>query len=117
MSLPSIHLFCKSVLTHNDSAFNNYYNQVGDGIDTRDGAHTLVEANVFENTEKPLFSEGSSDGTIGGGYAVARNNDFGGVTNTVPSCNFTTPPYSYSLTSTGSVKSVVSYGAGANLSF
>lgn len=109
MSLPSIYLFCKSVLTHNHSIYNNYHNEIIDGIDTRDGAQLLVENNVFENTKKALFADG--------GYAVARGNDFGGATNTAPNGTFSTPPYSYSLTPTGSVKSTVSSGAGANLSF
>ena len=62
----------------------------------------MVENNVFFNTTAPMFS-------TYGGFAVSKGNDFGGASNTVP--------YTYSLTSTSSVKSTVISGAGAKLSF
>jgi hypothetical protein len=43
--------------------YNNNYNEVTDGINTRDGAQVLVEGNVFIGSFKPLYSDS--------GYAVA----------------------------------------------
>ncbi|CAA7269160.1 unnamed protein product [Cyclocybe aegerita] len=90
--------------------FNNVFDNIGDGINTRAGAQLLVENNVFSNAKKPLYS-------TDGGYAVARGNDFGGVANTAPAGTFTSAPYSYSLTAVGSVRSSVVSGAGQTLSF
>jgi len=75
------------------------------------GAQVLVENNVFQNVTKPIVSE-LSDAV---GYAVARNNDFGGAANTAPAGTFTTPPYTYSLIATTGVKASVLANAGANL--
>ncbi|KAA8893759.1 pectin lyase fold/virulence factor [Sphaerosporella brunnea] len=47
--------------------FNNYFESVSDGINTRDGAQLLVENNVFEDVKKPLYSTDD-------GYAVASGN-------------------------------------------
>lgn len=52
-----------------------------------------------------------------GGFAVSKGNDFGGAKNTAPSGSLNTVPYTYSLTSTSSVKSTVLSGVGAKLSF
>jgi pectate lyase len=86
---------------------------MNDGINTRVGAQLLVENNVWGGTcGDPLYS-------TDGGYAVARGNDFGvcSTGNTAPSGSLSSVPYSYSLTPTSNVKSVVTGGAGANLTF
>ena len=70
----------------------------------------MVENNVFFNTTAPMFS-------TFGGFAVSKGNDFGGASNTAPSGSLNTVPYTYSLTSTSSVKSAVLSGVGAKLSF
>lgn len=70
----------------------------------------MVENNVFFNTTAPMFS-------TFGGFAVSNGNDFGGASNTAPSGSLTNVPYTYSLTSTNSVKSIVLSGVGAKLSF
>jgi len=98
------------VLTQNPSIYNNYFDSVHLGIDTRDGAQLLVENNVFVNSPRPIYS-------TGGGYAVARGNDFGGASNDVPTGTLTAVPYTYSMSSSSSVKSIVLSGVGANLSF
>ncbi|ETW78398.1 polysaccharide lyase family 1 protein [Heterobasidion irregulare TC 32-1] len=91
--------------------FNNYYQTNNDGINTRDGAELLVENNVWTSDNKnPLYSTDE-------GYAVARGNNFGGLSNTAPTGTFTTAPYSYSLISASSVASTVKGSAGATLSF
>lgn len=95
------------------------------------GAQLLVENNVFTGVDKPLYATDE-------GFAVATGNDFGGGSNTAPvyvylpfapvtpsrsnfsisySGTFTSPPYSYSLLATSSVKSSVTANAGQLLSF
>jgi len=106
----------------NPSIYNNYFDSVQLGIESRDGSQLLVENNVFYNTTSPLFS------SYGGGFVVSKGNDFGGggtlaavpyiwsLDSTSPG-SLTTVPYTYSLTSTSSVKSTVLSGVGATLSF
>jgi pectate lyase len=50
--------------------YNNYYDNVSNGINTRDGAQVLVESNTFVGSKKPLYSTDD-------GFAVASGNDFG----------------------------------------
>lgn len=90
--------------------FNNVFDDNNDGINTRDGAQLLVENNVWTGTDKPLYSTDE-------GFAVAKGNDFGGAENTAPEGTFTSPPYSYSLIGTSSVRSSVVGNAGATLDF
>lgn len=90
--------------------FNSYFEAVNDGVNTRQGAQVLVENNVFSGSSKPLYSTDA-------GYAVAKNNDFGGASNTALAGTLNSVPYSYSLISTSSVKSSVVGSAGATLSF
>lgn len=92
------------------SIYNNYFDAVHLGIDTRDGAQLLVENNVFVGSPSPMYS-------TDGGYAFARGNDFGGASNKAPTGTLTAVPYAYSQCSTSSVKSIVLSGVGANLSF
>lgn len=90
--------------------YNNYYGGVIDyGVASTVEAGVLVEGNYFENTADPFHrGEGSSPG----GSLVARANyfvnsgpgDTGGSVKTIP--------YSYPLDSAGSVKGVVTAGAG-----
>ncbi|PVF92986.1 pectin lyase-like protein [Serendipita vermifera] len=93
--------------------YNNYYEDMNDGINTRVGAQLLVENNVWTGTcSEALYA-------TDGGYAVAKDNDFGTCTvgNEAPSGTLNSVSYSYSLTATADVKSVVTSGAGANLTF
>ena len=90
--------------------FNNYYENVSDGINTRDGAQLLVESNVWVGSKKPLYSTDN-------GYAVSVDNDFGGQSNAALQGSLTKVPYSYSKVASGSVKSVVVGQAGATLAF
>ncbi|KAG8822642.1 hypothetical protein FRC17_009499 [Serendipita sp. 399] len=92
--------------------YNNYYQDVSDGINTRVGAVLRVENNVWRGTcSKALYS-------TDGGYAQASGNDFGTCSsgNTAPSSSLSIP-YSYSLLATSSVISSVTANAGAKLSF
>lgn len=94
--------------------FNNYFeNVLSSAIDTRDGAQTLVESNVFVKAKKPLASLYSDDE----GYAVAKDNDFGGEENTAPAGTLTKVPYSYTALGSSKVKAAVVGTAGNTLKF
>jgi hypothetical protein len=80
--------------------YNNYYESVNDGINTRDGAQLLVQNNVFSDVDKPLYSTDE-------GYAVASGNDFGDGENTALTGTISSVPYTYSLTATSSTKAYV----------
>jgi pectate lyase len=90
--------------------YNNYYDTVSDGINTRDGAQLLVENNVFSGSKKPLYSTDE-------GYAVATGNDFGGESNTALEGTLTKAPYTYTKIDAAKVKAAVVGTAGATLSF
>ncbi|MFD1146542.1 pectate lyase family protein [Saccharothrix hoggarensis] len=90
--------------------YNNYYGGVTSyGVASTEEAGVLVEGNYFENTRDPFHrGEGDSDPA----NLVARNNHFvssgsgdqGGTVKAIP--------YSYTLDSASSVKSIVQSGAG-----
>jgi pectate lyase len=86
------------------------YNNVADGINTRDGAQVLVENNVFVGGKNPLYSTDS-------GYAVATGNDFGSNSNTALAGTLTTVPYSYTKIAASAVKAAVVGTAGNPLTF
>lgn len=65
---------------------------------------------MFVNVKKPLYSTDD-------GYAVARDNDFGGAENTAKEGSLTSVPYSYDLLGSGSVRSAVVGTAGQTLKF
>lgn len=90
--------------------FNNYYDNVSDGINTRDGAQLLVESNAFTGSKKPLYSTDS-------GYAVSVDNDFGGEENTADAGTLTKVPYSYTKLGSTKVKAGVVGVAGQTLTF
>nr|ADK25712.1 pectate lyase 1 [Penicillium occitanis (nom. inval.)] len=90
--------------------YNSYFDQVNDGINTRDGAQVLVQSNVFVGSSKPLYSTDD-------GYAVATDNDFGSGSNEALAGTLTSVPYSYSLLGSGNVKAAVVSTAGQTLSF
>ncbi|ORT55506.1 right-handed parallel beta-helix repeat-containing protein [Streptomyces sp. CB03238] len=89
---------------------NNYFSDIGDyGVASTENAGVLVEGNYFENTDDPFHvGEGDSDP----GSLVARNNHFvnsgaGQTSGTVKAV-----PYSYTVATPSSVKSLVTAGAG-----
>ncbi|RAO67487.1 uncharacterized protein BHQ10_003499 [Talaromyces amestolkiae] len=90
--------------------YNSYFDEVNDGINTRDGAQVLVQSNVFVGSSKPLYSTDD-------GYAVATDNDFGDGSNEAETGTLTSVPYSYSLLGSGNVKAAVVGAAGQTLSF
>ncbi|CRG88991.1 carboxymethylenebutenolidase [Talaromyces islandicus] len=67
--------------------YNSYFENVNDGINTRDGAQVLVESNVFVGSDKPLYSTDD-------GYAVAKDNDFGDGSNEALEGKLTSAPLS-----------------------
>ncbi len=92
--------------------FNNYYYGImTTGINSRMGAKLRIENNVFENSTDPIGSWDSDDV----GYWHLVGNQYINCTGSMPTSSTTsyTPPYSYSLTATGSVKSTVTSGAGS----
>jgi pectate lyase len=91
--------------------YNNYYENVSDGINTRQGAQVLVQNNVWVNSAKALY-------TVDNGFAVASGNDFGSSNNSAPQGTFTKAPYAVpQLLAAKDVKSAVVGTAGATLKF
>ncbi|ORY18039.1 pectate lyase B [Clohesyomyces aquaticus] len=91
--------------------FNNYYENVPDAINTRDGAQVLVQNNAFVGSKKPLYSTDA-------GYAVASGNDFGGAGNTALAGKLSSVEYGVpNLLAASEVKAKVVGTAGATLSF
>ncbi|CAI6080017.1 unnamed protein product [Clonostachys chloroleuca] len=97
--------------------YNQYYNIMDTGLNTRMNAQALIQSSVFANVgKKAIFSESSSET----GYAVAIDVVLGGESaNTAPTGTLSAGsfPYSYSLLGSGSVASKVPSEAGQKLSF
>jgi len=91
--------------------YNNFYQNVeGSGINSRMGAEVLVESNVFRNVKRPISTNLDSREE---GYAVYRNNDFGGSEIYVTQYGtFTNPPYRYRLDRMSKVPFLVQQRAG-----
>ncbi|KAI0188756.1 pectate lyase a [Xylaria flabelliformis] len=94
--------------------FNSYYSAVNTAINTRMGAQVLVESSVFEGCGDKAIYFADSDET---GYAVVKDVNLGGSTNSAPAGTLTSVPYSYSLLGSANVKSSVTSNAGQKLSF
>lgn len=90
--------------------YNNYYENVSDGINTRQGAQLLVQNNVFVGSKKALYS-------TNGGFAVAEGNEFGSSENTAPKGTLAKAAYDITLLEVGAVKAAVVGTAGATLAF
>ncbi|KAF8994581.1 polysaccharide lyase family 1 protein [Cyathus striatus] len=90
--------------------FNNFFENNGDGINTRDGAQLLVENNVWSGCKDAIYATDA-------GFAVARGNDYGGLSDTAGTGTFTTAPYTYSLIAASAVQASVTANAGQTLSF
>ncbi|KAF7118907.1 hypothetical protein CNMCM5793_008543 [Aspergillus hiratsukae] len=90
--------------------YNSYFESVSDGINTRDGAQVLVESNQFVGSSKPMYSTDA-------GYAVSKDNDFGGAENTALAGTLNSVPYEYSLFGSSKVKAAVVGKAGQTLTF
>lgn len=90
--------------------YNNYFEKVSDGINTRQGAQLLVESNQWVDAKKPLYSTDD-------GYAVAKDNDFGDGENSADEGDLTSVPYDYNLVGSGKVRDAVYGTAGQTLSF
>ncbi len=90
--------------------YNNYYENVSDGINTRIGAQVLVESNTWVDGKKALYSTDE-------GYAVERDNDFGGAKNEALEGTLTSVDYEYDLLGPDAVKNAVVGTAGQTLTF
>jgi pectate lyase len=94
--------------------FNNYYTNTTSfdysySIATTENAGVLVEGNYFENITDPThLSEGDSDP----GNLVARNNYLVNSGAILTSGSVGSIPYSYTVDTPSSVKSIVTAGAG-----
>ncbi|KAF7327187.1 Polysaccharide lyase family 1 protein [Mycena kentingensis (nom. inval.)] len=89
--------------------YSNFFDTVTDsGVDSRDGAQTLIEANQFTNVENPIET------TLNGGFAVQRNNVFTNSTlGTVATGTISSVPYSYTIDAAATVSGIVVASAGA----
>jgi pectate lyase len=94
--------------------YNNYYATTNSpeysyGIATTCGAGVLVQSNYFENVADPThIGEGSSPV----GNLVARNNYLVNSGPVLTNGSVAGIPYSYTADAAGSVKSIVTSGAG-----
>ncbi|BAB07538.1 pectate lyase family protein [Halalkalibacterium halodurans] len=94
--------------------FSNYFENILEtGINSRMGAEMLVEHNVFENATNPLGFWHSSRT----GYWNVANNRYINSTGSMPTTSTTNyrPPYPYTVTPVGDVKSVVTRYAGVGV--
>ncbi|WP_214408548.1 pectate lyase family protein [Sphaerisporangium fuscum] len=91
--------------------YNNYYASVKSyGVASTKEAGVLVEGNYFENTSDPYHrGEGSSPA----GNLVARDNYLSNSGSGDAGGSVASIPYSYTLDTPSSVKSIVTAGAGA----
>lgn len=96
--------------------YNNFYQDIeGSVVQTSMGAEVLVESNVFRNTNRPIITSLNSTED---GYAVHRNNNFGGAELYITQYgSFTHPPYSYRVDSTAKVAIMVQERAGPTMVF
>ncbi|GGL10123.1 RICIN domain-containing protein [Mangrovihabitans endophyticus] len=91
--------------------YNNLYSSIGSyGVASTMNAGVLVEGNYFENTDDPYHL---GEAASGPGSIVARNNCFVNSGSGQSGGSVASIPYSYTLDSACSVKSIVSAGAGA----
>ncbi|KAL2868099.1 pectate lyase family protein [Aspergillus lucknowensis] len=90
--------------------YNNYYESVSDGINTRQGAQVLVESNVWVGCKKALYSTDE-------GYAVERDNDFGDASHDAPEGTLTSVEYEYEALGPDNVEAAVVEAAGQTLTF
>ncbi|KAI8315321.1 Pectate lyase plyB [Colletotrichum sp. SAR11_59] len=97
--------------------YNQYYNDMDTGLNSRMGAQALIQSSLFENVgKKAIFSESSKEV----GYVVAIDVTLTGESaNTAPVGTLTASsfPYSYSLLGSGNVKAAVTAEAGQTLGF
>ncbi|EIN04238.1 pectin lyase-like protein [Punctularia strigosozonata HHB-11173 SS5] len=90
--------------------YNNYFDNVFDSaIDSRDGAQTLVESNVFNNVTDPIET------TLNGGFSNQRNNIFQDTTldSDLAVGTLTSVPYTYATDAASAVVAAVTASAGA----
>ncbi|KAI0314716.1 pectin lyase-like protein [Amylostereum chailletii] len=92
--------------------YSNFFdNLIQSGIDSRDGAQTLVEDNLFSHSDNPIET------TLNGGFAVQRDNVFRNSTldPDLAVGTLTSVPYTYTADAASTVSSVVPVSAGAGI--
>lgn len=96
--------------------YNNFYENIIEyGINSRMGAQVLVEANVFRNTTLAVTTSLYSRED---GFAVVRNNDFGGsITNITQTGTFERPPYSYRVDRLSKLPYLIQHHSGPTILF
>ncbi|GAB1527521.1 hypothetical protein RhiTH_010696 [Rhizoctonia solani] len=97
---------------HLSHIYNNYFkNVLNSGVDSRDGAQTLVESNVMENVLLPIET------ALNGGFAVQRNNLLINTTmdSDLVQGTLTTVPYTYTLDEASTIAEIVAKSAGAGV--
>ncbi|KAL7414620.1 pectin lyase-like protein [Mrakia frigida] len=90
-------------------AYSNYYKNIADsGINLRNGAQGLVEANLFESVTNPIQT------ALYKGFVVSRNNIF--TNSDAPDLSgvgsLTTVPYTYTIDAASTVAAIVTASAG-----
>ncbi|KAF4499251.1 pectate lyase [Fusarium agapanthi] len=97
--------------------FNQYYDTMDTGLNSRMGAQALIQSSVLTNVgKKAIFSESSSEV----GYVVAEDIVLSGESqNTAPKGTLSSSkiPYQFTLLGSGKVASTVPGQAGQKLSF
>lgn len=90
--------------------YDNYFQNVTNGIHSRMGAQMLIENNVWRSSGVAITTTGSS---VQDGYANIRGNDLGGATVDITQVGtFTQAPYAYTLDPTSAVIGEVTAYAG-----
>lgn len=93
--------------------FNNFFQNVTNGVHSRMGAQMLVQNNVFRQTQVAVTTTGSSTQD---GFANLSGNDLGGATVTITQTGtFTKPPYAFTLDATSSVMNEVTSFSGTGI--
>jgi len=96
--------------------YNNFYDTAVEyAINSRMGAQVLVEGNVFRNTTLAVTTSLYSRED---GFAVLRNNDYGGAPNNITQVGtLTSPPYRYQLDNVAKIRYMLELLAGPTILF
>ncbi|CAG8980995.1 hypothetical protein HYALB_00013798 [Hymenoscyphus albidus] len=89
--------------------YSNFFEGIGQAVNTRKGAQCLVENNNFAGAEEPIVS------VDGEGFAVDKGNTYGYGKNAAPAGTLTTLPYSYEAIDAAGVQAAVVGKAGNTL--
>ncbi|RUS24107.1 pectin lyase fold/virulence factor [Jimgerdemannia flammicorona] len=92
--------------------YNNYFRNADTAVHSRMGAKVLVEYNVFHNVTTAIETEVDSDTA---GYAIGKNNNYGGGHVNISRSGGPTIDYTYSFDPTADVVSIVTALSGLGI--